>query len=137
MTTSGTPQYLAVQFMADEDPAELDIPESTGYDDAMDFVQRYVVTLLYYSTNGPEWDNQLNFLTDLHVCNWNEQIGDSPEASVGNYDGWMSGVQCQYSDDEVDYVFIRTCFYSPPRCGNAVTCPFSFASLLFLICNSQ
>ena len=108
MTTQGTPQYMAVQFMANFDPAELDVPESTDYDDAMEFVQRYVVALFYYSTNGSEWENQLNFLTSLDVCDWNEQISNGQEASVGNYDGWLSGVQCN-DDGEVNYIFIRTC----------------------------
>ena len=118
MTTRGTPQYSAVKWMADEDPAELDVPESTDYDEAMDFVQRYVVVVFYYATNGDSWENQLNFLSDYYVCDWNEQIASTEEATVGNYDGWLSGVQCN-SDGEVNYVFIRTylLFVGDIRCG--------------------
>lgn len=109
MSTKGTAQYMAVDFMANFDPAELDMPESADYDEAMQFVQRYIVALFYYSTNGVEWENQLNFLTSDNVCDWNAQVEDTGEAaaSVGEYDGWQSGVRCN-SDGEVNYIFIRT-----------------------------
>ena len=36
-------------------------------------VDRYVLALLYYSLDGPNWANQYGFLTDdEHVCSWNE-----------------------------------------------------------------
>ena len=108
MTTDGTPQFNAVQWMADQDPAELDVPSTTNYDEAMDFVQRYVLVVFFFSTNGETWDNNLNFLSGYHVCSWNENIVASAEASVGNYDGWQSGVQCN-NDGEVNYIFIRKC----------------------------
>lgn len=137
MTTRGTPQYKAVRFMADQDPAELEVPASTDYDSAMEFVQRYVLVVFYYSTNGDAWENQLQFLSDFDVCAWNEQIESSEEATVGNYDGWLSGVQCN-SDGEINYFFIRTYpFLAGNKCqvfGHEIL---TFSNLLTFFCSQQ
>jgi hypothetical protein len=37
-------------------------------------IQRYGVVYLYFATNGPEWTEQLNFLSDAHECEWNQII---------------------------------------------------------------
>ena len=34
--------------------------------------QRYIMALLYYSTNGLEWLRQANFLSKLDECNWRD-----------------------------------------------------------------
>uniref|UniRef100_A0A7S4R0Q1 Uncharacterized protein n=1 Tax=Ditylum brightwellii TaxID=49249 RepID=A0A7S4R0Q1_9STRA len=35
--------------------------------------QRFALATLYYSTNGETaWKSQLNFLTDMHECEWND-----------------------------------------------------------------
>lgn len=34
--------------------------------------QRYALAVLYYSTNGTRWTNQLGFLTDRPACEWND-----------------------------------------------------------------
>ena len=35
-------------------------------------VQRYVLAVLYFSTLGPSWKDQFNFLSDIHECDWAE-----------------------------------------------------------------
>lgn len=65
-------QYLALQWLANDDAVQIDIKPS------IDFIQRYVLAILYYSTNGgnnTHWEYSYNFLNpnndrDDHVCNW-------------------------------------------------------------------
>jgi hypothetical protein len=106
MSSPGTPQYKAIRWLAEEDEAELEIPASKEYEDAMDFVQRFVLATFYYSTDGESWNDQLRFLSDYDVCSWNESLDPTAEAQAGNFDGWFSGVQCN-EDGEVNYIFIR------------------------------
>jgi len=36
--------------------------------------QRYILALLYFATNGPEWHAQIGFLSDADECNWSGAI---------------------------------------------------------------
>jgi hypothetical protein len=124
MQTAGSPQALAVQWMAENDPAPLEVPTTTDYDEAVQFVQRYVLAVLYYSTNGDSsWTHSLFFLSDYDVCDWYEEVdlGGAAASVGGSYEGWASGVQCN-ENGEVNYVFIRTYFIAytgvdETRCG--------------------
>lgn len=60
----GTPQQRAAVWVADQDPA----PVALDAADAL--VERYAVTVFFYSTGGEKWPNQLNFLSANPVCNW-------------------------------------------------------------------
>lgn len=61
----GSPQQRAVWFVADQDPA----PIALGDADA--FVERYVLTVLFYSMGGEkDWTNSLNFLSEAPTCRW-------------------------------------------------------------------
>lgn len=66
-----SPQNKALTFLAAEDKMELDTPSggmmtAEGYT----FLTRYVMTLFYFSTNGAQWNYNLLFLSDNHVCDW-------------------------------------------------------------------
>lgn len=44
---------------------------ASGYGvDNTDLLQRYVMAFLYFSTEGTEWDNQENWISDENVCDW-------------------------------------------------------------------
>ena len=61
----GSPQQRAVWFVADQDPSPV------ALSDADAFVERYVLTVLFYSAGGEdEWTNRLNFLTEAPTCRW-------------------------------------------------------------------
>ena len=90
--------------MANEDVAELDIPASTNYDDAMEFVQRYVLATFYYSTNGNMWEDRLDFLSNKDACYWNNMVSAEIE---NNVDDWPLGVKCN-ENGEVNYLYLRT-----------------------------
>ena len=66
-----TPQYMAAEFMAENDVLQYPIPVSDeNREEFTPFVQRYVLALLFYATNGPNWENQLLFLDKAHECSW-------------------------------------------------------------------
>jgi hypothetical protein len=61
-----SPQYAAANWMAEEDPLVLNFSAIS-----LDvIVQRYLLTLVYYSTNGSNWDDQEDFLSQVDVCDW-------------------------------------------------------------------
>lgn len=69
LDTPGTPQYRAAEWIANTDGRQVDIPETTAYDDSYGFVQRYVLAVFYYQLNGEAWTyDQMRFLSDSDEC---------------------------------------------------------------------
>lgn len=71
----GTPQREALEWLSEWDPQNLQVPQ-LGVDpdsnsEAYDFVLRYVMVVVYYSTLGSTWTNKWNFLSELPTCRWN------------------------------------------------------------------
>jgi hypothetical protein len=62
-----SPQHRALSWLANVDPAELNF-EDTDLDKLL---QRYVLTVIYYATDGENWEYQYNFLSGDDVCQWN------------------------------------------------------------------
>jgi hypothetical protein len=62
----GSSQREAIDWLANEDPAMLDFKTTP----IRTVLERYVVVTLYYSLNGPDWENQRAFLSEESVCNW-------------------------------------------------------------------
>jgi hypothetical protein len=86
-----TAQHEAIMWFAFDDPTYPDL-ESLS-DDLI--IARYVAALLYFSTNGPGWRQQLNFMSDAPVCEWNDGgTGDVEEGIVCDSDdaGRVDGV---------------------------------------------
>ena len=52
------PQYRASMWMADDDPMNLELSEAG-------FEQRYILALLYFSMDGPQWVEQNGWLSEL------------------------------------------------------------------------
>ncbi len=67
LTTVGSPQHLAAQWLAESDPARLPVPDTEDYL----YVTRYVMALNYFALDGEGWTMDVNFLTAEHVCDWN------------------------------------------------------------------
>jgi hypothetical protein len=65
-----SPQHAALDWMAYNDSADL---QSTLSDDQL--VERFVLVLLYFSTDGEGWKDQAGFLSSsLNTCAWNSII---------------------------------------------------------------
>ena len=70
---TSSPQYKAMFWLSEEDALRV-TPDSSN------FLQRFALAVLYYSTNGDEWtkcskdaddcDNKKHYLSDKHECNW-------------------------------------------------------------------
>jgi hypothetical protein len=94
-------QYRAAHWIAVEDLERVHIPVNLD-ENSFQFVQRYVLAVLYFALNGSKWNNPLNFVSDLHECSWYKTIpNDSGELLA-------VGVSC---DDrlQVRNLVIRKC----------------------------
>lgn len=64
------PQYRALSWLAHEDMLRY-TPKSDFW--IKRIVQRYVLAVLYFATNGPGWGDTYNFLSEHEECNWNRK----------------------------------------------------------------
>ena len=60
-----TPQYHAFEWLLEEERNGLLANRSEDL-----LVQRYVVAVLYFATNGPSWTKRLGFLSNTSECSW-------------------------------------------------------------------
>jgi hypothetical protein len=67
-----SPQYLALQWLAHGDELNMEIPTEP----LLEFDERYAMVVLYFSLDGPNWKQQLNFLSNTHICSWHDSLGD-------------------------------------------------------------
>jgi hypothetical protein len=81
---SESPQARAAAWLAWEDPLRIDIPPyGTSDEDAYPFLSRYVLALLYFSTDGANWNSPFGFLSERPVCQWQDVItSDSGEPTL-------------------------------------------------------
>jgi hypothetical protein len=91
LTTAGTSQYLAAQWVSQMDPAQLDLILKEEDDDNLDnlidtntVLQRYAMVTLYtelglkktdHNTGDPlgnetKWFHNASWLSERHICNW-------------------------------------------------------------------
>lgn len=69
---TSSPQHKAAKWLANKDGMKLPIPRHMTETAPLRFVERYILAVFYYATDGPNWTYQLNFLTENHVCTWYE-----------------------------------------------------------------
>jgi hypothetical protein len=90
-------------ILADHDPLHVDaknwlcdtdtwVPPTNDFDPDRLWNERYAMAVLYYSTNGNEWDYDGGWLSSTSVCDWymNFNEDDNP---------------CQGSDSRVTQIF--------------------------------
>jgi hypothetical protein len=63
----GPSQREVLNWLANEDSAILDFKTTP----IRTILERYVIATLYYSLNGPQWEDQRGFLSEESVCKWN------------------------------------------------------------------
>jgi hypothetical protein len=61
-----TPQYQALNWLAFDDPAMLPLKQTN----TSILIGRYVLAVVYYSTGGPDWFDQMHFLSNRSFCDW-------------------------------------------------------------------
>jgi hypothetical protein len=70
-----SPQYKALWWIVHEDPAKMMMKmqdESQSLSSII--VERYVMALFYFATDGPNWFEQVNFLGNSSICDWQDLI---------------------------------------------------------------
>ena len=85
----GTPQYMAVDWLVNADPLQMDFDER-NLDEVLD---RYVCATLYYATGGGNWNKDYNFMSEENICLWHV-----PGAAPGEH---APGVQCNDNNEVV------------------------------------
>jgi hypothetical protein len=66
-----SPQSRALNFLALTDELQLDTPPGdTSTELGYAFLTRYVMSVLYYSTGGPQWNDYNLFLSKEETCDW-------------------------------------------------------------------
>ena len=83
-----SPQYKAVCWLIFDDARQLD--PLTNYS-SISLVQRYVLAVLFYSTQGWAWYEMYNFLGEQTECKWNNS-----SATYG-----ILGIMCDEEDNIV------------------------------------
>ena len=71
LTTSGTPQNKALEWLV-TDEFRIPIPDTPKKFSR--FVERYVLAVLYFSTNGDRWIYDMMFLAPVDHCNWHTDL---------------------------------------------------------------
>jgi hypothetical protein len=82
LSSPETPQYQSLNWLAYDDPANLD-PET---DPGRDILERFILAAFFFATDGGNWTNQFNFLQNRSVCEWYN--GDPPPSDS------LSGISC-------------------------------------------
>lgn len=79
---SSSPQSRALDWLSTDDIAlSANRTSSTA-------LERYAVAVLFFATKGPNWKRQdINFLTQANVCDWNKEVLSESEGELGIYCG--------------------------------------------------
>ena len=86
-------QYRAACWLIYDDWRQMD-PFDNTYSVAL--VQRYILAVLYYSTQGSAWDQSYDFISGNDACEWNYPTSSSSyDYSV--CDGYDNGAFCDES----------------------------------------
>lgn len=95
----GTAQNKAANWLGSVDTRQYPVPSSAMSISAYNFVQRYVLALLYLALDGDNWEFQADFLTEVPECGWTKTLNTDD----GDYN---LGVTCD-AENEITTLFFR------------------------------
>jgi hypothetical protein len=64
---NSTHEYEALQWLANTDPLQIDVRAPLE-----EVLQRFVLSSLYFATEGEFWTQKYDFLSKAHECDWND-----------------------------------------------------------------
>lgn len=105
LTNPSKPQYMALDWLVNRDPTNMSVPESRDYGVSFQYIQRYIVAVFYYATNGANWKQNTNFLSGKDVCEWRFDLPVEIEGPSGTTQ-YLMGIDCN-DVGEVNYIFLR------------------------------
>jgi hypothetical protein len=85
-----SPQNLAIEWLAGDTVWQIE-------NSTLRMERRYVLAVLYYSTQGDTWQEKYDFLTDSDECTWNKRDGEQDRIN------WK-GVICNEEDEVAEIV---------------------------------
>jgi hypothetical protein len=91
LSDNSTPQNAALVWLADQDPAVLDLDNESFETIA----QRYVSAVLYFSGEGTDWRVNNGFLSASSICEWND----------GGEGGAFEGIMCDENGAIIELIF--------------------------------
>ena len=83
--------YKATCWIIHDDPMQIESSNSA-------IVQRYALALLYYTTNGPNWNNKHNFLGPFSECEWCNMLN---QGVFCNEDGNVKEIKLRKLNNEI------------------------------------
>ena len=89
-----SPEYRAAQFIAGGDAYNATMGEFFSHE-SRKFIERYVLALFYYQTDGENWDDSHNFLAPIDHCQWHNKY-------VTPQGAFIKGVQCSEEGFVID-----------------------------------
>eukprot|EP00545_Synedropsis_sp_CCMP1620_P004694 CAMPEP_0119008432 /NCGR_PEP_ID=MMETSP1176-20130426/3690_1 /TAXON_ID=265551 /ORGANISM="Synedropsis recta cf, Strain CCMP1620" /LENGTH=884 /DNA_ID=CAMNT_0006960759 /DNA_START=72 /DNA_END=2726 /DNA_ORIENTATION=- len=82
-----SPQRNALLWLIEQDGAKL-IPENTQ---KREIEERYILAVVFFATNGPQWATKYNFLSSDHFCSWNaETLDDGINGAICSGSGYVA-----------------------------------------------
>eukprot|EP00592_Proboscia_alata_P012143 CAMPEP_0194393626 /NCGR_PEP_ID=MMETSP0174-20130528/123402_1 /TAXON_ID=216777 /ORGANISM="Proboscia alata, Strain PI-D3" /LENGTH=962 /DNA_ID=CAMNT_0039189331 /DNA_START=60 /DNA_END=2948 /DNA_ORIENTATION=- len=109
---TSSPQFQALDIIAKTSEEIIPLPLSlldirletteTNRDDISKLVQLYVMSVLYYSTNGNDWSHDSGFFQNSNVCQWNNRVFDGSTGSI-----FSSGVFCEDDSTDIQYLVLN------------------------------
>lgn len=116
-----SPQTKAATWLARDDPLYYKTPALSinFYDDdyAYDFVQRYIMALVFFATGGPaDWSYHNNFLSVRATCDWHVM-----RQSVNSQQLIPFGLLCN-SENKIDGLYLCTFRYHKFRASASMSC---------------
>ena len=114
---STSPQHNAAKWLADEDTLTRFPVNVTNDSEVLALQYRYSLAVFYFATNGDDWDNQCNFLSPVHACDWNCDLSDAVfEQSLHSH---FDATEFGYPDITIaEYLFIDNDQKNGVLCGN-------------------
>lgn len=93
LTDNATHAYMAFHWLSNNDTFLDGILMETS-NSAAAIVQRYIMTLLYYSFDGNGWTERWNFLTpDMHECDWASPLLNDTDLNTNSTDNGLDDVE--------------------------------------------
>ena len=97
-----SPQSVALNFLANEDPLQMNAPLSgLTSDEGYEFITRYVMTVFHASLGGDTWNYDLLFKSKHETCEWYD-VFQPPVGQVG--------VLCNKDSNKIVGLSFSKCF---------------------------
>lgn len=94
-----SPQAKAIDWLLNKDPAQL-LPLQEGFAE-WTLLERYAMAVLFFSTDGPKWDENLDFMSESSVCDWPRRNSTESTSNVNrikcNEDGHIYDLRIHFN----------------------------------------